>query len=156
MAAKMNEPAEHAYFDAEVRPHLGGDIEYVGEVGGADKANLLGGATALLNPIRWAEPFGLVMVEALACGTPVLASPLGAAPEIVEQGVTGLLDWKPDTFASAVEDVTSLDRDDCRRAAERRFTTRRMVDEHLDLFADLVAGGSPARAPDRREAISAA
>ena len=156
MAAKMNEPAEHAYFDAEVRPHLGGDIEYVGEVGGADKANLLGGATALLNPIRWPEPFGLVMVEALACGTPVLASPLGAAPEIVEQGVTGLLDWKPETFASAVEDVASLDRDDCRRAAERRFTTRRMVDEHLDLFTDLAARGGPGPVPDRREAIPAA
>jgi glycosyltransferase involved in cell wall biosynthesis len=127
----------------------------VGEVGGEDKAELLGGATALLNPIRWPEPFGLVMVEALACGTPVLASPRGAAPEIVEQGVTGLLDWTPETIASAVEEVASLDRYDCRRAAERRFTTRRMVDEHLDLFRDLVAG-DPGRVSDRGEAISAA
>lgn len=80
IAAKMREPLEHEYFEAEVRPVLDGDIEYVGEVGGSDKYDLLAGAAGLLNPIRWPEPFGLVMIEALACGTPVLTYPQGALP----------------------------------------------------------------------------
>jgi glycosyltransferase involved in cell wall biosynthesis len=89
IAAKMREPAEYRYFDEQVAPFLGDGISYVGEVGGAEKTRLLGGAKALLNPISWPEPFGLVMIEALACGTPVLTLPNGAAPEIVDDGVEG-------------------------------------------------------------------
>jgi hypothetical protein len=91
IAAKMREPAERAYFAEQVQPLLGDDVVLVGEVTNGDKLALLGGAAALLNPIRWSEPFGLVMIEALACGTPVLTCPLGAAPEIVDSGVTGFL-----------------------------------------------------------------
>ncbi|HJR26141.1 MAG TPA: glycosyltransferase, partial [Acidimicrobiales bacterium] len=92
IAAKMSEKDEREYFDACVRPLLGGgDVEYLGEVGGSAKRALLADALCLLNPIRWPEPFGMVMVEALAVGTPVLATPCGAAPEIVDDGVTGFL-----------------------------------------------------------------
>jgi len=139
MAAKMNEPAELEYFTAEVEPLLGGDIEYVGEVGGRAKTDLLGGAVALLNPISWPEPFGLVMIEALACGTPVVTHPLGAAPEIVDDGVTGYLPTTAAEVPAALERATTLDRRACRRAAEDRFSTERMVDEHLELFEELAA-----------------
>ena len=89
IAAKMQSPAERAYYERQVAPLLGHDAVYVGEVGGRRKLALLAGAEALVNPIRWPEPFGLVMIEALACGTPVLTFAEGAAPEIVEHGRTG-------------------------------------------------------------------
>ncbi len=139
MAAKMNEPAEQEYFESEVEPLLGGDIEYVGEVGGRAKLDLLGGAAALLNPISWPEPFGLVMIEALACGTPVVVHPLGAAPEIVDEGVTGYLPATGAEVPAALERAMSLDRWACRRAAAERFSAARMVDEHLVLFEELAA-----------------
>ena len=82
IAAKMREPAELAYFRNEISPHLGDDVQFVGEAAGADKWALLGGATALINPITWSEPFGLVMIEALATGTPVVAFRRGSAPEL--------------------------------------------------------------------------
>ena len=91
MAAKMREPAEVRYFTEMVEPLLGPDAVYLGEVPHAQKLELLGGAAALLFPIRWNEPFGLVMLESLASGTPVLAFPEGAAPEVVEHGKTGFL-----------------------------------------------------------------
>jgi glycosyltransferase involved in cell wall biosynthesis len=91
IAAKMSETAEQLYFDQHVRPLLGGDIEHIGEIGGTDKTTLLGGAACLLNPIAWPEPFGMVMVEALACETPVVATPMGAVPEIVDHGHTGFV-----------------------------------------------------------------
>ena len=90
LAAKMREAPEMAFFEAEVRHLLGGDIEYIGEVGHRDKVELLCGARALLNPIAWREPFGMVMLEALACGTPVVARAEGAAPEIVDARHRGL------------------------------------------------------------------
>jgi glycosyltransferase involved in cell wall biosynthesis len=137
IAAKCREPAEQEYFEAFVRPHLGGDIEYVGELDEADKYRLLGGAAALLNPIRWAEPFGLVMIEALAAGTPVLAPPLGAVPEIVDHGVTGWVAPAED-LGRHIGLVAFLDRAACRRAVEARFTTERMVADHLRLFHALL------------------
>ena len=134
IAAKNREPAEQDYFEREVRPLLGGNVEFVGEVGGIEKLRLLGGARALLNPITWPEPFGLVMIEALACGTPVLAFPHGSAPEIVDHGVTGFLCRDAEEMESAVGRIDELDRWDCRRAAKQSFTTERMVHEHLELY----------------------
>jgi glycosyltransferase involved in cell wall biosynthesis len=139
LAAKMREPAEVAYFEQHVEPLLGDGIEYVGEVGPADKLALLGGARALLNPIRWAEPFGLVMIEALACGTPVLASPMGAAPEIVDDGRTGYLCETREEFLAAIAKVGGLDRDACRRDAALRFSADRMVAQHVALYERLLA-----------------
>jgi glycosyltransferase involved in cell wall biosynthesis len=138
MAAKMREPAEFDYFDAYVRPYLNAEIQYLGEVPHEEKLELLAGAHALLNPIRWPEPFGLVMIEALACGTPVLTFPEGAAPEIVEDGTTGFLCHDVVDMADAIGRVGGLDRATCRQAVEGYFSTERMVAEHLALFEDLL------------------
>ena len=138
IAAKMREPLEHEYFEAQVRPVLGGDIDYIGEVGGSEKYELLAGAAGLLNPIRWPEPFGLVMIEALACGTPVLTYPEGAAPEIVDDGETGFLCGERDAMVDAVARAAQIDRRRCRTTVEERFSTGQMVASHLALFESLV------------------
>lgn len=142
LAAKMREPLEHAFFAEQVRPLLGHDIVYVGEVGHEEKVRLLGGATALVNPIRWPEPFGLVMIESLACGTPVLAFREGSAPELVDDGVTGFLCDDVDDLAARMAVAATLDRSKCRAAAEERFSTERMVANHLGLFQRVVRGWS--------------
>ncbi len=143
IAAKMSEPAERRYFQEEVEPLLGQNVEYVGEVGARQKVALLAGARALVNPIRWAEPFGLVMIEALACGTPVLAFAEGAAPEIVDHGVTGFLCRDETDLKERLGQVGSIDRDACRAVARSRFSTDRMVRDHLELFTAVRAGRLP-------------
>lgn len=140
IAAKMHEPWERAFFEEQVRPLLDHDITYVGEVGVEERLRLLRGATALVNPIRWPEPFGLVMIEALACGTPVLAFAEGSAPEIVDHGVTGFLCADLDDLVAHLGDAHLLDRAACRGAVSMRFSTRRMVSDHLALFARIIAG----------------
>ncbi len=142
IAAKMGEAAERAYFEARVRPLLGGDIEYVGELGAADKAELLGGATCLLNPIAWPEPFGMVMVESLACGTPVVATPMGAAPEIVADGETGFIRSGERALAAALVAAGGLDRAACRQAVCTKFSASRMVAEHITLYRSVLEGAS--------------
>ena len=138
MSAKMRSADEVEFFEQRVRPLLGPDVEYAGELDDEGRTELLQGAVALLDPIRWAEPFGLVMIEALACGTPVLVSPLGAAPEIVEDGVTGFLCADDDAFVEALDRVPSIDRAACRAAAEQRFSGERMTRDHLALYGDLL------------------
>ena len=138
LAAKMWEPDEHRYFAECVEPLLGPDAIYVGEVGGGCKLDLLAGAEALVNPIRWPEPFGLAMIEALACGTPVLAFPEGAAPEIVEHGRTGFLCSDEDDMASKIALAADLDRATCRASVEARFSTERMVADHVALYRRLL------------------
>jgi glycosyltransferase involved in cell wall biosynthesis len=138
IAAKMREPAERAFFEAFVEPELGGDIEYVGEVGMADKVALLGQAMALVNPIAWPEPFGLVMVEALACGTPVLSLAAGSAPEIVRDGRTGFLADSVEVLADRVISVGDLDRRLCRSSVEAHFSAEAMVREHVRLYAQML------------------
>lgn len=137
IAAKMQEPPERAYFDEMVAPLLGGDIEYVGEVGGRDKLDLLAGATCLLNPLAWPEPFGMVMIEALACGTPVVATPCGSVPEIVTDGVTGFVGATEAAMVEAVRRAGGLDRSACRKDAVERFSTERMVADHVALYERL-------------------
>ena len=88
----MREDAEQDYFDSQIAPLLGDEIEYVGELDEAEKYQLLGEAIAMLNPIQWPEPFGLVMIEALACGTPVVSTSVGSVPEIIDHGTTGYVD----------------------------------------------------------------
>lgn len=139
IAAKMGEPAERDYFELEVRPLLGSGIEYIGEVGPSEKKRLLGSARCLLNPIAWAEPFGMVMIEALACGTPVVATPRGAVPEIVRQGVTGFIAADEDDLAAGIDKATHLDRNACRRAVEGHFSAGRMVNDHVLLYEQLMA-----------------
>ena len=147
IAAKMREEAEVAYFDSVVRPMLGGDIEFLGEVGPAEREALLGSAIALVNPIAWPEPFGMVMIESLAAGTPVLTYAIGAAPEIVDDGVTGFLGSDIDSLADAVSLVDGLDRRRCREVVETRFSAERMVAEHIDLYSALMERRSPDRTP---------
>ncbi|HEX4902756.1 MAG TPA: glycosyltransferase [Acidimicrobiales bacterium] len=139
IAAKMIEPAEHRFFEEQVQPLLDDRVRYIGEVGGDERLRLLQGATALLNPIAWPEPFGLVMIEALASGTPVLAFPNGSVPEIVDHGITGFHCTDVDDLAARLGDAGALDRAACRDAAERRFSTQRMVTDHLALFERVVA-----------------
>jgi glycosyltransferase involved in cell wall biosynthesis len=148
IAAKMWEPAERRYFVECVEPLLGPDAVYIGEVGAAEKAHLLAGAESLVNPIRWAEPFGLVMIEALAAGTPVVSFAEGAAPEIVDHGVTGFLCADEAEMAARLLDARGLDRSTCRRVAEERFSTRRMVDDHVALYRRLVGETGDSARPD--------
>lgn len=145
LAAKMREPEERAYFNREVAPRLGPEARYVGEVGGAAKQALIGAAEALVNPIAWPEPFGLVMIEALACGTPVLAFPEGAAREIVRPGRTGFLCRDVADMAARLGEVGSLDRARCRADAAARFSAARMAEEHLALYRRLAVARSDRR-----------
>jgi glycosyltransferase involved in cell wall biosynthesis len=140
IAAKMRERAEREYFDDVIRPLLGGGIDYLGEVGHADKIELLQGAVALVNPIRWPEPFGLVMIEAMACGTPVIATGQGAAPELVADGVTGFVGDTICEMAAAVEAASGIDRQRCREVAEFKFSMGRMARDHLHCYRARIEG----------------
>ena len=138
LAAKMREAKEHAYFDEMVAPLLGNDAVYLGEVPHERKLELLAGARAMLFPIRWNEPFGMVMLESMACGTPVLAFPEGAAPEVVEHGRTGFLCEDVAAMTTAIGKLDSLERIHCREAVEGYFSTDRMVREHVELFEQIL------------------
>jgi len=137
IAAKMVTPEEHRYFEVAVAPHLGDGVEFLGEIGFTAKVELLADALALVNPIRWAEPFGLVMAEALACGTPVLALGYGAAGEIVDHGRTGYLAATTGELTRYVARLDRLDRAACRASVEVRFSATRMVRDHLRLYRRL-------------------
>jgi glycosyltransferase involved in cell wall biosynthesis len=132
---------ETGYFRTEIEPLLKRSrsfVEFVGEIGGQDKDEFLGNARALLFPIDWAEPFGLVMIEALACGTPVVAWRNGSVPEVVEEGVTGFVVESVEEAARAVARVSSLDRRACRRSFEERFEAARMAQDYVDVYRRLV------------------
>jgi glycosyltransferase involved in cell wall biosynthesis len=134
IAAKMQTSQEHQYFRERIYPLLGGDIEYVGEVGVRGKYELLGAAVALLNPIKWNEPFGLAAIEAMACGTPVLATGMGSMPEIITHGVTGTLRGHWSGLPADLERIHALDRAACRHEAETRFGIDRMAAEYVALY----------------------
>ena len=121
----------------------------MGEATGADKWALLGGATALINPIAWSEPFGLVMIEALATGTPVVAFRRGSAPELIDHGRTGFLVDDEAELAEAAEAAGELDRAACRRAAIERFSRDVMVEAHLDLYRSLISRADRTDRADR-------
>lgn len=147
IAAKMRAEPEREYFEADIAPLLGPDVSYAGEVGGAAKLELIGGAAGMLNPVSWDEPFGFCMIEAMACGTPIIATPRGAVPEIVDDGVTGFLCSTEQDMAAAVAQLHSIDRGACRAAVETRFSARRMVADHVDLYEEILAGASDRRRP---------
>jgi glycosyltransferase involved in cell wall biosynthesis len=137
IAAKVDE-ADRDYFEATVRPLLDGPgLEYIGEVDDAEKGCLLGSARALLFPIDWEEPFGLVMIEALACGTPVIAFRRGSVPEIIEDGVTGFVVETVEDAVAAVGRLDEIDRSVCRREFEERFTAERMARDYAAIYRRL-------------------
>lgn len=138
IAAPSPPDDQREWFEQRVRPHLRGSIEWIGPVEGAAKARLLGGATATLLPIRWDEPFGLVMAESMACGTPAIAFRRGAAPELIRDGQTGFLADDVEQFTAAVERASDLDPGACRHHVEANFSADRMVDAYLSLYAGYV------------------
>src|SRR5712672_3141225 len=143
IAAKVDN-ADRDYFEAQIRPLLDSPlIEYLGEIGDHEKSNFLSGAMALLATIDWPEPFGLVMIEAMACGTPVIAFNRGSVPEVIDDGLTGFIVHDEATAIAAVDRLGELDCQTVRQTFERRFTARRMAEDYLDLYEEL-------REPQRR------
>ena len=150
IAAKVDK-ADRDYFEAEIRPLLKGPwVEFIGEIGEAEKNDFLGGADALLFPIDWPEPFGLVMIESLACGTPVVAYRRGSVPEVIDDGRTGFLVDDEDEALAALDRIGSIDRAECRRTFEKRFSAERMAADYVELYARAAA------AAERRYAAEAA
>ena len=138
IAGKMQELREEEYFEATVRPYLGDGIEFLGEVTHADKVDLLQNARATLFPIEWAEPFGLVMIESMACGTPVIATRHGAVPEVIEHGRTGIIVDDYREMAAALEKADKLEPIECRRYVEQRFSAERMVGDYEAAYARML------------------
>jgi glycosyltransferase involved in cell wall biosynthesis len=138
IAAKIDR-ADQVYFDTVIKPLLNGPgVEFLGEIGHSEKNEFLGGALALLAPVQWSEPFGLVMIEAMACGTPVIAYPRGSVPEVVEDGVSGFIVRSAQQAAEAVKVLPALSRKRCRNYFERRFSAERMCADYLAVYERLL------------------
>lgn len=138
IAAKCREAAEELYFEQHVKPHLGAGVTWLGEVDEAAKLELLMDASCLLFPIQWDEPFGLVMIEALACGTPVVAMERGSVGEVLEDGITGLLADSDEDVPRLLREVGSLRPEDCRHAAETRFDIPRMAADYERVYREAI------------------
>jgi glycosyltransferase involved in cell wall biosynthesis len=130
---------DERYFRELVEPHVDCDrVSYLGSVGPADRGRILGGSAALLHPIEFAEPFGLSVVESMACGTPVIAYRKGSMPEVVDEGITGRLVDDVDGAVTAVEAIGDIDRGNCRVRSRERFGKDRMVDEYLRVYRKVI------------------
>jgi len=142
IAAKVDRD-DREYFETVIKPQMNHPlVEFLGEIGYPDKNEFLGKAAALLFPINWPEPFGIVMMEAMACGTPVIAYPRGSVPEIILDGINGVIVRSARAAAEAVRNIGNIDRAHCREEFERRFTARRMAEDYLALYERLVKGQS--------------
>ncbi len=149
IAAKVD-AVDRAYFEAEIRPLLRRPrVEFLGEVDDEQKKTLLGRARALLFPIDWPEPFGLVMIEALACGTPVIARRRGSVPEVLRHGVTGWICDTEEEMVAAVERIGEIDRATCRAEFEARFTAAHMARNYVQVYEAVLASRRPTVAPAR-------
>ncbi len=138
IAAKVDK-SNLDYYNGIIKPLLNHpNIEYIGEIGEAEKNDFLGNALALLFPVDWPEPFGLVMIEALACGTPVIAKLQGSVPEVMEQGVSGYVVKDFEETVKAVKQLDQLSRRRCREVFEERFTAERMAQDYLDVYQKLI------------------
>ncbi|WP_262032233.1 glycosyltransferase family 4 protein [Microvirga sp. Mcv34] len=138
MAAKIDN-ADKAYWDEVIKPMVDAhpNVEFIGEINESEKADFLGNAAALLFPVDWPEPFGLVMIEAMACGTPVIAFRCGSVPEVIEQGRSGFIVDTVEEAVGAVHTLKVLERAEVRRCFERRFTVERMAADYLDIYRSL-------------------
>src|SRR4029077_13604841 len=143
VAAKADRVDEASSRDTICPVHRGHDVELIGEINDAEKPDFLSGAIALLVPIDWTEPFGLVMIEAMACGTPVIAFNRGSVPEIGEHGVTGVIGEDEVAAVAAIRRIPSLSRAVVRRNFEQRFTAERMAEDYLALYRRLAARARP-------------
>ena len=143
IAAKIDR-ADQEYYDAVIRPMMDNSlIEFIGEIGDAEKSEFLGGAQALLLPLDWPEPFGLVMIESMACGTPVIAYNQGSVPEIIDHGLTGFVVDEEDSAHIAVGQIGTLDRGAIRKQFEARFTARRMALDYVDVYEQMIDAAKP-------------
>ena len=144
IAAKVDR-ADHEYFDEQIHPMIksAANVEYIGEITDKEKSDFLSGAVALLVPHDWPEPFGLVMIEAMACGAPVIAFNRGSVPEIVEDGVTGFIVEDENSAIGAVDRLAQLSRETIRRQFERRFTARRMAQNYLSVYRNVADSIAP-------------
>ena len=139
MAAKVD-PSNREYFQTQIEPLLGDPlVDYIGEISDAEKGDFLGNAAAVLCPYDWPEPFGLVLIEALACGTPVLAYRRGSIPEIIEDGVTGFICENISEMIAALGRLSLIRRQDCRQAYETHFTVTRMATDYVGLYQNLIS-----------------
>jgi glycosyltransferase involved in cell wall biosynthesis len=142
IAAKVDRD-DREYFTRDIEPLLDNHlVEFVGEISDGEKDEFLGNAKALLFPIDWPEPFGLAMIEAMACGLPVIAFPGGSVVEIIEPGVTGFIVESVEAGADAVRNLHTIDRRVCRETFERRFAVRRMASQYVDVYRRLIADRS--------------
>jgi glycosyltransferase involved in cell wall biosynthesis len=144
LAGKKQDPKEERYFRELVEPHLVEGIEYLGEVSHGEKVELLQNASVTLFPIEWEEPFGLVMIESMACGTPVIATRHGAVPEVIEDGRNGIIVDDYRQMPEALERADSLDPLECRRYVEDRFGPQRMVEDYLGVYQAVVGRAAAA------------
>jgi glycosyltransferase involved in cell wall biosynthesis len=144
MVIKKNEPFETAYWDEIVAPLLNDEVEVYEAISHEQKTDLLGRARAMVFPIQWPEPFGLVMAEAMACGTPVVACPTGAAVELVQNGVTGYLRSSIDELVDAVASTGNCSPSACRRYVDEHFSASVMVKRYEQLFTETVGAGAGA------------
>ncbi|MGA2815869.1 MAG: glycosyltransferase family 4 protein [Xanthobacteraceae bacterium] len=143
VAAKVD-GADREYFDEKIEPMIrSGNVEYIGEINDNDKSEFLSGAIALLVPIDWPEPFGLVMIEAMACGTPVIAFNRGSVPELIDDGVTGFIVEDINGAIGAVDRLGQLSREKIRQRFEERFTARRMAQDYLSAYRSLTDSEAP-------------
>jgi glycosyltransferase involved in cell wall biosynthesis len=142
IAGKKQDPKELTYFHEFVEPHLVDGIEYLGEVSHGEKVELLQNARATLFPIEWEEPFGLVMIESMACGTPVIATRYGAVPEVIENGRSGIIVDDYRIIPAALEEADQLDPHDIRRYVEEEFSPQRMVRDYMDAYRAAIASRS--------------
>jgi glycosyltransferase involved in cell wall biosynthesis len=143
IAAKVDK-VDQDYFNEQIKPILAnGNCEYIGEISDREKSEFLSGAIVLLVPIDWPEPFGLVMIEAMACGTPVIAFNRGSAPEVVEDGLTGFIVEDVNGAIGAVDRLGHLSREKVRRRFEERFTARRMAQDYLSVYRSLMTATAP-------------
>ncbi len=132
------DPAQKEYFEKRIKPHLGKKIKFIGEYSHKEKSNFFGQAKALLYPIEWHEPFGLNMVESMACGTPVIAFKMGSVPEVVKNGKTGFVVSNIKEAVEAIKNIDQIKREDCRKWVEERFSAERMVSDYEKLYFKLL------------------
>ncbi len=141
MAGIIQDPA---YYDRYVAPHLDNDrVIYIGSAGPAERNRMLGKACALLHPIQFDEPFGLSVIESMACGTPVIAFDRGSMPELIENGKSGFLVNNVDGAIETVARIKEINRTTCRRHVERHFTVDRMIDEYIQVYEMILDSERP-------------